>query len=56
MAALRPLADALPWPLRKDAIQVCYFEVYGGKVTGNSKQYTGSLQMGFPLVRRRRHC
>lgn len=49
VAALRPLADALSWPLRKDAIQVCYFEVYGGKVTGASKQYTSSLQTDFRL-------
>jgi hypothetical protein len=31
------------------AISVFYFEVYGGKVTAASKQYTGSQQLGYRL-------
>lgn len=46
---LRPLADRLSWPLQPDAIVVCWFEVYGGKVTGASKQYTGSQQLGLRM-------
>lgn len=46
---LRPLADGLPWPLRTDAIQVCWFEVYGGKVSAASKQYTGHQRLGFRM-------
>lgn len=41
VAALRAFADGLA-PVSDDVIRVHYVEVYGGKVTGASKQYTGS--------------
>jgi hypothetical protein len=46
--ALRPLADALT-PVDGDVVRVHYFEVYGGKVTQASKQYTGERNVGFRL-------
>jgi hypothetical protein len=33
----------------EDAVVVYYFEVYGGKVTSASKQYTGEQRVGFRL-------
>lgn len=39
VAALRAFADGLA-PVDDDVIRVHYLEVYGGKVTGASKQYT----------------
>lgn len=47
--ALRPFADALPWPLNSGAVVVCWFEVYGGKVTAASKQYSTSQRLGFRM-------
>jgi hypothetical protein len=41
VAALRTFADGLA-PVVGDFIRVHHLEVYGGKVTGASKQYTGS--------------
>lgn len=41
VTALRAFADGLT-PVADDVIRVHYVEVYGGKVTGASKQYTGS--------------
>jgi hypothetical protein len=38
--ALRPIADTL-LPIDRDHVVVYYLEVYGGKVTAASKQYTG---------------
>ncbi len=38
--ALRPIADTLA-PVEHDRIVVYYLEVYGGRVTAASKQYTG---------------
>jgi hypothetical protein len=47
--ALRPIADALA-PADRDHIVVYFLEVYGGKVTAASKQYTGNNQsVGFRL-------
>jgi hypothetical protein len=46
--ALRPLADTLP-PVDGDTIQVRFLEVYGGKVTGASKNYTGNRTVGFRM-------
>jgi len=53
-AALRPIADKIatsehPWPVYGDQIQVLYGEVYGGKVTAASKQYTTTRAVGFRL-------
>jgi hypothetical protein len=47
VAELRAVADKLD-PV-DDGIRVHYFEVFGGKVTGASKQYTGSRQVGHRL-------
>lgn len=47
--ALRPLADTLPRPYSASAITVFFAEVYGGKVTGASKQYTGTQKVGYRL-------
>jgi hypothetical protein len=44
--ALRPVAEALP---PSDRFTVYFLEVYGGKVTSASKQYTGSGAVGFRL-------
>ena len=46
--ALRAFADTLP-PVEDDVIRVHYLEVYGGKVTAASKQYTGSRAVGHRL-------
>jgi hypothetical protein len=46
--ALREFADALA-PVTDDVIRVHYVELYGGKVTAASKQYTGSRAVGFRL-------
>jgi hypothetical protein len=46
--ALRPVADSLAIPTG-DRIVVYFLEVYGGKVTAASKQYTGSGRVGFRL-------
>lgn len=53
--ALRPVADSVVgvgqaqgW-VQPDTIYTLYGEVYGGKVTGASKQYTASRQVGFRL-------
>ena len=48
VAALRSFADALA-PVEDDVIRVHYLEVYGGKVTAASKQYTGSRAVGHRL-------
>jgi hypothetical protein len=48
VAELRPVAEELE-PVNGDVIRVHYFEVFGGKVTGASKQYTGSRQVGHRL-------
>ncbi|TDP91183.1 RNA ligase family protein [Labedaea rhizosphaerae] len=48
VAALRAFADSMP-PLEDDVIRVHYLEVYGGKVTSASKQYTGSRAVGHRL-------
>ncbi len=45
--ALRPVAEALT--TGDDSIVVYFLEVYGGKVTAASKQYTGSGRVGFRL-------
>jgi hypothetical protein len=47
--AFKPLAESLAHPVSPSAITVFYAEVYGGKVTGASKQYTGNLAVGFRL-------
>ena len=49
--AVRPLAERIatsPAP-PADAVVTVYGEVYGGKVTGASAQYTGSRAVGFRL-------
>ncbi|NUR74174.1 MAG: hypothetical protein HOU81_25475 [Hamadaea sp.] len=46
--ALRPIADSLP-AVDGDRIVVHYLEVYGGKVTAASKQYTGGKAVGFRM-------
>ncbi|NUT04037.1 MAG: hypothetical protein HOV76_11200 [Hamadaea sp.] len=46
--ALRPIADNLP-AVEDDHIVVYYLEVYGGKVTAASKQYTGGKRIGYRL-------
>nr|WP_042190987.1 RNA ligase family protein [Kibdelosporangium sp. MJ126-NF4]CEL19768.1 hypothetical protein [Kibdelosporangium sp. MJ126-NF4]CTQ96993.1 hypothetical protein [Kibdelosporangium sp. MJ126-NF4] len=48
VAELRQVAERLA-PVDDDVIRVHYFEVFGGKVTGASKQYTGSRQIGHRL-------
>jgi hypothetical protein len=48
VAALRAFADALA-PVTENVIRVHYLEVYGGKVTAASKQYTGERSVGFRL-------
>ncbi|WP_435111623.1 RNA ligase family protein [Nocardiopsis synnemataformans] len=45
--ALRPLAERLTPP--SAGIRVLFLEVYGGKVTGASKQYTGTRAVGHRL-------
>jgi hypothetical protein len=46
VAAVRPIADALP---ATDELVVVYGEVYGGKVTAASRQYTSTRAVGFRL-------
>ncbi|NUT31667.1 MAG: hypothetical protein HOV79_01200 [Hamadaea sp.] len=46
--ALRPVADSLPL-VDGDRIVVHFLEVYGGKVTAASKQYTGGKSVGHRL-------
>jgi hypothetical protein len=48
VAALRPVAERLS-AADDDVIRVHYLEVYGGKVTAASKQYTGDRQVGHRL-------
>ncbi|MFI5733332.1 RNA ligase family protein [Kribbella sp. NPDC051587] len=48
VAELRSVADALPVPAA-DRIEVRFLEVYGGKVTGASKNYTGEKRVGHRL-------
>lgn len=48
VAQLRAVAERLA-PVADDVIRVHYLEVFGGKVTGASKQYTGSRQVGHRL-------
>src|SRR5205807_4449122 len=48
VAALREFADVLA-PVTDDVIRVHYVELYGGKVTAASKQYTGSHTVGYRL-------
>ncbi|HEY4454880.1 MAG TPA: RNA ligase family protein [Pseudonocardiaceae bacterium] len=48
VSALRAFADELA-PVADDVIRVHYVELYGGKVTAASKQYTGSRAVGFRL-------
>jgi RNA ligase-like protein len=48
VAALRPAAEALA-PVTGDVVRVHYIEVYGGKVTAASKQYTANKAVGFRL-------
>jgi hypothetical protein len=47
-ATLRPVADRLS-TVDTGVIRVYYFEVYGGKVTAASKQYTGERRVGYRL-------
>lgn len=46
--ALRPLAERLP-PMETEGIRVYYLEVFGGKVTAASKQYTGEMRVSYRL-------
>jgi hypothetical protein len=48
VAALREVAETLA-PVTADVVRVHFLEVYGGKVTAASKQYTGGKQVGFRL-------
>jgi hypothetical protein len=48
VAALREVADGLA-PVEGDVVRVHFLEVYGGKVTAASKQYTGTKAVGFRL-------
>ncbi|MBB6172231.1 hypothetical protein HNR23_002291 [Nocardiopsis mwathae] len=45
--ALRDLADRITPP--DEGVRVYYLEVYGGKVTGASKQYTGQRTVGYRM-------
>jgi hypothetical protein len=45
--ALRPLADRITPP--DTGVRVYYLEVYGGKVTGASREYTGSRNVGYRM-------
>lgn len=50
--ALRPLADAITdgsCGAGLKPIDVFYLEVFGGKVTANSKQYTGERRLGYRM-------
>ena len=48
VAALREVAEGLA-PVDGDVVRVHFLEVYGGKVTAASKQYTGDKAVGFRL-------
>jgi hypothetical protein len=48
VAALRAVAETLA-PVADDVVRVHFLEVYGGKVTAASKQYTGNKAVGFRL-------
>jgi hypothetical protein len=48
VAALREVAAGLA-PVDDDVVRVHFLEVYGGKVTAASKQYTGDKAVGFRL-------
>jgi len=48
VAALRAVAETLA-PVADDVVRVHFLEVYGGKVTAASKQYTGAKKVGFRL-------
>jgi hypothetical protein len=48
VAALREVASGLA-PVTDDCVRVHFLEVYGGKVTAASKQYTGAKAVGFRL-------
>jgi hypothetical protein len=48
VAALREVAEGLA-PVEGDVVRVHFLEVYGGKVTAASKQYTGTKAVGFRL-------
>jgi len=48
VSALRGVAGALA-PVEDDVVRVHFLEVYGGKVTAASKQYTGNRAVGFRL-------
>lgn len=48
VAALRDVAAGLA-PVEDDVVRVHFLEVYGGKVTAASKQYTGDKAVGFRL-------
>jgi hypothetical protein len=48
VAALREVASGLA-PVDGDVVRVHFLEVYGGKVTAASKQYTGTKAVGFRL-------
>ncbi|MFH8472873.1 RNA ligase family protein [Streptomyces sp. NPDC018000] len=45
--ALRPLADRVTPPA--EGIRILYLEVYGGKVTAASREYTGNRTVGYRL-------
>ncbi|WP_019928826.1 RNA ligase family protein [Nocardia sp. BMG111209] len=47
VSALRDLADAMP--PADGVVRVLYLELFGGKVTAASKQYTGERAVGFRL-------
>lgn len=49
VAALKQKASDIQLTSPNEIITVFYCEVYGGKVTAASKQYTGSRQVGFRL-------
>src|SRR5947209_2093316 len=49
VAALKSVAERLAAADADDAVVVYFGEVYGGKVTAGSKQYTGTQAVGFRL-------
>jgi hypothetical protein len=51
VAALKNVAGMLTYPIddARDCIRIHYLEVYGGKVTANSKQYTRHQTVGWRL-------
>lgn len=47
---VRPIAERIVSRVRHpDSLIVCYGEVYGGKVSDGSRQYTGEQQLGFRI-------